>query len=114
MGLLISIHTDVAPVAGPQVGKIPSGHMDRGEMQARVLLAEVTILQREWEGGIRPALLPRSAFSGSHHKTMAACLIARTSKPGSPSSEGLLKLQESGFIFKFLSSCPLPVFSQQI
>lgn len=83
-------------------------------MQPRVLLAEVTILQREWEGDIRLALPPRSAFSGSRCETTAACLIARTCEPGSPASEGWLKPQESGFIFKFLFSCPLLMFSQQI
>lgn len=86
----------------------------RADAATCLLLAEVTILQREWEGDIRLALPPTSAFSGSHCETTAARLIARTCKPGSPASEGRLKPQESGFILKFLLSCPLLTFSQQI
>lgn len=74
VGLLISIHTDVSPVAEPWVGRIPSVHTDRGQMQPRVPLAEVVILQREWEGGIRLALPHRSTVSGSHRETMSACV----------------------------------------
>lgn len=114
MGLQISIPTDVATVAGPWVGRIPSGHMDWGQMQPCVLLAEVIVLQGKWKGGIRLALPPRSAFLGSHCETMAACPIARTCKWGSPSSEGLLKPQESCFISRISFSCPLAEISHQI